>query len=151
MDASGTSTCESGASQQPAVPIGTAANLAVATAGLSTGAVNPANTGDENSNAKEQRCLVLTNVVSLAEACDPELETEIREETTKYGSVERIKIYPVVGDQQVRIFVLYYEKSSAQRAHARLHGRYFGGQMIAARMYETTAYLAGDLSLPLAP
>ena len=88
-------------------------------------------------------------MVSLSEASDPELETEIREETTKYGSVERCKIYPVVGEQQVRIFVLYYEKASAQRAQSALHGRYFGGQVIAARMYETTAFLAGDLSQPL--
>jgi len=137
-------------SKQPAVPIGTAANLAVATAGLSSGAVTPADADDSNSSADEQqRCVVLTNMVALSEASDPELETEIREEMIKYGSVERVKIYPVVAQDQVRIFVLFYDKASAQRAQSALQGRYFGGHVIAARSYETTKFLAGELNAPL--
>ena len=87
--------------------------------------------------------------LSGPQASDPELENEIREETLKYGGVERVKIHPVVEHKQVRIFVLYCDMASAQRAHSGLHRRYFGGLLISASMYETSRFLAGDLSQPL--
>lgn len=51
------------APQQPTVPIGVAANLAWP----STGAATPADAGDGSTGADDQRCVVLTNMVSLSE------------------------------------------------------------------------------------
>jgi hypothetical protein len=38
------------------------------------------------------RCTVLENMVTAAEAGDPELEGEIKEECGKYGQIEAVKV-----------------------------------------------------------
>lgn len=120
--------------QQPNVSSISAVDSALATASA---------TAEKESAAliEKYRCIVLMNMVGLDEANDPELEAEILEEASKYGSVQRVKVFP--HKRQVRIFLLYENLPDAEKAQSTLHQRYFGGRVISAHFYDDSSFLAG--------
>lgn len=60
-----------------------------ATAGAAT---TSASSDGSGNNGGGYRCTVLENMVAAVEAADPELEGEIKEECSKYGAVETVKV-----------------------------------------------------------
>lgn len=107
-----------------------------------------------------------------AEDLDEELEEEVTGECSKYGVVERVIIYQekqgVEEDAEtiVKIFVMFSKTSGkrlgtkvvycmfngdifvveAEAAISSLDGRWFGGKMIKAEMYDQAKFEANELS-----
>jgi hypothetical protein len=98
-----------------------------------------------STSSSSWRCTLLSNMVSVEETEDDELESEIIEECSKHGKVEKVKIV-VVGDDAVRIFVLYEDNASASRAAQSLNGRFFGGRIISGGLYDHDVFMAGNYS-----
>jgi splicing factor 45 len=48
------------------------------------------------------------------------------------------------GAASVRVFVLYSNTSEAAAAVAKLNGRFFGGNVVKATLYDMTAFAAND-------
>jgi len=95
--------------------------------------------------------------VTVEEALsDPELEAEIREECSKNGAVELVKVVPNEAANSVRVFVLFAVEggvgedplktaaASAERARASLHSRYFSGRVVTGTLYDDSMFLAGN-------
>jgi poly(U)-binding-splicing factor PUF60 len=68
------------------------------------------------------KCVMLTNMVELAEADDPELKEEVADEARRYGAVDDVAIK--VRNNQVFVYLLYHEAASAKQAVAALNNRY---------------------------
>lgn len=68
------------------------------------------------------KCVMLTNMVELAEAEDPELKEEVADEARRYGAVDDVAIK--VRNNQVFVYLLYHDASSAKQAVAALNNRY---------------------------
>ncbi|CAF0863667.1 unnamed protein product [Didymodactylos carnosus] len=104
-----------------------------------------------NQRRLESRVCVLKNMVS-PEDVDDDLQQEITEECSKYGDVNRVVIYNEQqgeeddADQIVKIFVEFCYSKQAEKAAESLNGRWFGGRMIKAEVYDQAAYEAEDLS-----
>lgn len=81
---------------------------------------------------KEKRCLCLLNMVGKGEV-DDELEDEVREECSRFGTVETVVIYELA--DHVRVFVLFHDEASALKGKQALHGRFFGGNQVQAHYY----------------
>jgi hypothetical protein len=61
-------------------------------AGAPAGAGPPVGAPGASGVGLGYRCTVLENMVTAAEAGDPELEGEIKEECGKYGQIEAVKV-----------------------------------------------------------
>ena len=122
----------------------------------------------------QSRVVVLRNMVSV-EDLDEDLEYEVTSECNKYGSVERVVIYQekqgVEEDAEViiKIFVLFtaasgefsgkgilqhftvvfcvqFVHAEAEAAISSLDGRWFGGRVIKADLYDQSKFDNNDLS-----
>lgn len=99
----------------------------------------------------ESNVLILRNMVG-AEEVDEQLQDEITEECGRFGTVNHVIIYQErQSDEEdaeviVKIFVEFanpHETSTAQEA---LNGRYFGGRLVKAELYDQNMYNHNDLS-----
>ncbi|XP_048517295.1 poly(U)-binding-splicing factor half pint isoform X3 [Dendroctonus ponderosae] len=99
----------------------------------------------------DSRVVILRNMVG-PEDVDESLQDEIQEECSKYGQVERVIIYNErqseddENDVIVKIFVEFYETWEAEKARDSLTGRYFGGRMVQASLYDQTLFEHSDFS-----
>ena len=100
---------------------------------------------------QESKILVLRNMVG-PEDVDDDLENEITDECGKYGQVEQVVIYKEKqGDEEeaetiVKIFVEFLAPNAVGLAMSALNGRYFGGRIVKAEIYDETAYNSKDYS-----
>lgn len=114
----------------------------------------PADKTDSDQETKPStatRVLLLQNMVGPGEV-DEELESETKEECTKYGQVEKCLIYEIpnkrVPDEEaVRIFVEFRHVESTIKAANDLNGRYFGGRIVRASFYSVEKFNKYELSL----
>ncbi|KAI9183532.1 Splicing factor 45 [Blastocladiella emersonii ATCC 22665] len=87
--------------------------------------------------------LVLENMVDARDV-DEDLEAETSEECSKFGQVHKCHIHtfknPPPGQAAVRIFVQFTHADAAQRAVAAMHGRFFGGREVSAKLYDETLF-----------
>ncbi|KAJ3226784.1 Poly(U)-binding-splicing factor puf60 [Chytriomyces hyalinus] len=88
---------------------------------------NPSESADPKS-----KVIILKNMVSEEDAKDPELESEIRDECTKYGKVDTVHVGSEVRDGAVDITVAFVEVVDAERTLMALNGRFFAGRRITA-------------------
>ncbi|KAK9881921.1 hypothetical protein WA026_018115 [Henosepilachna vigintioctopunctata] len=99
----------------------------------------------------DSRVVILRNMVGPEEV-DETLEEEIQEECSKFGAVERVIVYNEVqtegndDDVIVKIFVEFLETKEAEAARDALNGRYFGGRMVRASLYDQTLFDHSDFS-----
>ncbi|CAF0808966.1 unnamed protein product [Rotaria sp. Silwood1] len=104
-----------------------------------------------NQRRLDSRVCVLRNMVS-SEEVDDDLQQEITEECSKYGEVNKVVIYTEKqgeednAEQIVKIFVEFKNSKEAEKSAESLNGRWFGGRMIKAELYDQVAYQAEDLS-----
>jgi len=93
------------------------------------------------------RCIVLKNMVD-AEDVDDELEEEVTSECSKYGAVEKVVLYQdkQEGASIVKVFVLFSKETEAQKAVQALNGRWFGGRMIKAELFDLARFNKQDFS-----
>ncbi|GAA54545.1 poly(U)-binding-splicing factor PUF60 [Clonorchis sinensis] len=92
--------------------------------------------------------LILRNMVG-PDDCDDELENEVKEECCNYGSVDRVIIYQELdenGELIIKIFVVFQDSESVDRAIASLNGRYFAGRQVVAEPYDLEKFEANDLT-----
>ncbi|CAK1580726.1 unnamed protein product [Parnassius mnemosyne] len=101
---------------------------------------------------RASRTVLLRNMVA-ADEVDEALHHEIQEECSKWGSVERLVIYNErqsddddPAHAHVKIFVQFAEPDEATAAVSALDGRYFGGRMVRAALYDQDLFEHGDLS-----
>ena len=94
---------------------------------------------------------VLRNMVT-SEEIDDDLEDEITEECSRYGEVSRVVIYQEKQGEEddaeviVKIFVEFEKSEHAEAAKNALNGRWFGGRVIQADIYDEDKYRAQDYS-----
>jgi len=99
----------------------------------------------------ESTVVVLRNMVGV-EDLDEDLESEVTEECGKFGNVIRVIIYQERqsdaddADIIVKIFVEFTESSESVKARDSLNGRFFGGRLVGAELYDQTLYEQNDLS-----
>ncbi|KAG5894061.1 hypothetical protein JTB14_003923 [Gonioctena quinquepunctata] len=100
----------------------------------------------------DSRVVILRNMVG-PEDVDETLQEEIQEECSKFGAVDRVIIYNEKqseedddSDMIVKIFVEFMETYEAEKARDALNGRYFGGRMVRAALYDQTLFDHGDFS-----
>lgn len=99
----------------------------------------------------DSRVVIMRNMVG-PEDVDESLQDEIQEECSKYGQVERVIIYNERQSEEdddnvvVKIFVEFYETYEAEKARDALNGRYFGGRMVQAALYDQTLFDHNDFS-----
>ncbi|XP_018577653.1 poly(U)-binding-splicing factor half pint isoform X2 [Anoplophora glabripennis] len=100
----------------------------------------------------DSRVVILRNMVG-PEDVDETLQEEIQEECSKFGAVERVIIYNEKqteddddNDVIVKIFVEFVETHEAEKARDALNGRYFGGRMVRAALYDQTLFDHSDFS-----
>lgn len=100
----------------------------------------------------DSRIVILRNMVG-PEDVDDMLQEEIQEECSKFGSVERVIIYNEKQSEEdddsdviVKIFVEFTETSATEKARDALNGRYFGGRLVQASLYDQTLYDHSDFS-----
>jgi len=95
--------------------------------------------------------VVLRNMVT-SEEIDDDLEDEITEECSRYGDVSRVIIYQEKQGEEddaeviVKIFVEFEKSEHAEAAKNALNGRWFGGRVIQADIYDEDKYKAQDYS-----
>ncbi|XP_053201681.1 poly(U)-binding-splicing factor half pint-like isoform X2 [Panonychus citri] len=99
----------------------------------------------------ESRVVVLRNMVGV-EDIDDALESEVTDECGKFGSVNRVIIYEEKQSEDddaeviVKIFVEFSNSQEAIKARDSLNGRFFGGRIVKAEIYDQTLYDEKDLS-----
>ncbi|XP_050421413.1 poly(U)-binding-splicing factor half pint isoform X2 [Adelges cooleyi] len=101
----------------------------------------------------ESRVVILRNMVGV-EDVDDSLQEEIQDECSKYGIVERVIIYKEKqsdiedddSDTIVKIFVEFTQMSEAERACDSLNGRFFGGRLVKAELYDQALFDHSDFS-----
>lgn len=99
----------------------------------------------------ESVVVLLKNMVS-ADEVDEDLQEEVQEECSKFGEVERVIIYNEKQSEDddaeilVKIFVEFKDPRSAKGCKESLHGRYFGGRIISAEIYDQDLYEHNDFS-----
>ena len=101
---------------------------------------------------KSESCVVvLRNMVEVDEV-DETLQDEITEECGRYGVVRHVIIYQERQSDEddaeivVKIFVEFSNASEATGAQEALNGRYFGGRLVRADVYDQNLYDHNDLS-----
>jgi len=99
----------------------------------------------------QSRVIVLRNMVGV-EDLDDELESEVTEECGRFGFVNRVIIYQERQSEDddaeiiVKIFVEFKQSSEAVKGRDSLNGRYFGGRIVKAELYDQILYDDNDLS-----
>ncbi|XP_056645556.1 poly(U)-binding-splicing factor half pint isoform X1 [Diorhabda sublineata] len=100
----------------------------------------------------DSRIVILRNMVG-PEDVDDMLQEEIQEECSKFGSVERVIIYNEKQSEEdddsdviVKIFVEFTETTASEKARDALNGRYFGGRLVQASLYDQTLFDHSDFS-----
>uniref|UniRef100_G3MKM6 RRM domain-containing protein n=2 Tax=Amblyomma TaxID=6942 RepID=G3MKM6_AMBMU len=99
----------------------------------------------------ESCVVVLRNMVGV-EDLDDELESEVTDECGRFGTVKRVIIYQERqsedenADIVVKIFVEFSQAQESASARDALNGRFFGGRIVKAELYDQTLYEANDLS-----
>ncbi|KAL4427659.1 hypothetical protein ABPG75_001748 [Micractinium tetrahymenae] len=132
--------------------------------GVIVSAAPPAGTSaPEQQPAKRQRAasfnrpptkvVLLTNMIGPGEV-DKDLDREVGEECSKYGTVTNVMIFEVMepgfpADQAVRIFVEFDRVEEATKALIDLQGRFFGGREVEASFFEEERFAKRELA-PLA-
>ncbi|CAK9253416.1 unnamed protein product [Sphagnum jensenii] len=97
------------------------------------------------------RVIVLRNMIGI-EDLDDELESEVTDECGKYGLVNRVIIYQERQSEEedaeiiVKIFVEFSAPSEAIKGRDALNGRFFGGRVVKAELYDQILYDDNDLS-----
>lgn len=102
----------------------------------------------------DSKVVILRNMVG-PEDVDEMLKEEIQDECSKFGAVERVIIYnekqtdnedDADAEIVVKIFVEFSMACETEAARDALNGRYFGGRMVKAEMYDQALFDHGDLS-----
>ncbi|CAL1271655.1 unnamed protein product [Larinioides sclopetarius] len=99
----------------------------------------------------ESSVIILRNMVGV-EDLDDDLESEVTDECGRYGAVKRVIIYQERQSEDedaeiiVKIFVEFSASAEACKARDALNGRFFGGRIVKAELYDQTLYEANDLS-----
>ncbi len=102
----------------------------------------------------DSRVVILRNMVG-PEDVDDLLKEEIQDECSKFGVVERVIIYNEKqtdneeddsADVIVKIFVEFSLAAETEKAKDALNGRYFGGRLVRAELYDQALFDHGDLS-----
>lgn len=102
----------------------------------------------------DSKVVILRNMVG-PEDVDDLLKEEIQEECSKFGVVERVIIYNEKqtdneeddsADVIVKIFVEFSLPAETEKAKEALNGRYFGGRLVRAELYDQALFDHGDLS-----
>jgi len=99
----------------------------------------------------ETRVMVLRNMVG-PEDVDEDLESEVIDECSTYGHVNRVIIYQEKQSEDddaeviVKIFVEFKEPSELDKATKALDGRYFAGRQIKALPFDQHMFDTNDLS-----
>ncbi|KRT81202.1 RNA binding protein [Oryctes borbonicus] len=99
----------------------------------------------------DSRVVILRNMVEPKDV-DETLQEEIQEECSKFGDVERVIIYNEKQSEDddtdviVKIFVEFSVTKEAEAARDALNGRYFGGRMVKAALYDQTLFDHSDFS-----
>lgn len=95
------------------------------------------------------RVVLLRNMVGPGEV-DPDLEDEVANECSKYGTVQSVMIFEVTtagypDDQAVRIFVEFERMEQATKSVVDLGGRFFGGRTVSATFFDEDRFDKQDL------
>ncbi|XP_073997095.1 poly(U)-binding-splicing factor hfp isoform X2 [Rhodnius prolixus] len=100
----------------------------------------------------ESRVVILRNMVA-PEDVDESLQEEIQEECSKFGIVDRVIIYNEKQSEDdenadiiVKIFVEFSKMREAEDARDALNGRYFGGRLVKAELYDQSLFDHNDFS-----
>lgn len=99
----------------------------------------------------ESRVVVLRNMVGV-EDLDDDLKSEVTDECGRFGSVTRVIIYQESQSEDddteviVKIFVEFAHPIECERARDALNGRYFGGRLVKAELYDQNMFDTNDLS-----
>lgn len=102
----------------------------------------------------DSKVVILRNMVG-PEDVDESLQEEIQDECSKFGIVERVVIYKEKqtdneeddqSDVLVKIFVEFSQSVATERSRDALNGRYFGGRLVKAEIYDQALFDHGDLS-----
>uniref|UniRef100_A0A1B6CBS2 RRM domain-containing protein n=2 Tax=Clastoptera arizonana TaxID=38151 RepID=A0A1B6CBS2_9HEMI len=102
----------------------------------------------------ESRVVILRNMVA-PEDVDESLQEEIQDECSKFGGVDRVIIYnekqsDEVNDDDaeviVKIFVEFTAMREAEAARDALNGRFFGGRLVKAELYDQALFDHSDFS-----
>lgn len=96
------------------------------------------------------KVILLRNMVGPGEV-DDDLESETKEECSKYGEVIRCLIYEIPNkkvpdDEAVRIFLEFRRVESAIKAVVDLNGRYFGGRVVKASFFDVDKFNRFELA-----
>jgi len=103
------------------------------------------------SRKLQSRVVVLRNMVG-PEEIDEELEDEVTSECETYGTVDRVIIYQErQGEEEdaeilIKIFVEFGTPQAAEKAINSLNGRFFGGRIVKAELYDQGSFDVNDLS-----
>ncbi|XP_064098800.1 poly(U)-binding-splicing factor half pint-like isoform X2 [Macrobrachium nipponense] len=99
----------------------------------------------------ESSVVILRNMVGIEEV-DEFLQDEITEECGRFGTVNHVIIYQEKQSDEddaeiiVKIFVEFSSPSESVKAQEALNGRYFGGRLVKAELYDQNMYNHNDLS-----
>ncbi|KAL4444662.1 hypothetical protein ABPG77_002479 [Micractinium sp. CCAP 211/92] len=106
-------------------------------------------------NRPPTKVVLLTNMASIGPGeVDKDLDREVGEECSKYGTVTNVMIFEVTepgfpADQAVRIFVEFDRVEEATKALVDLQGRFFAGREVEASFFEEERFAKQELA-PLA-
>eukprot|EP00102_Acyrthosiphon_pisum_P020270 XP_016657480.1 PREDICTED: poly(U)-binding-splicing factor half pint-like [Acyrthosiphon pisum] len=101
----------------------------------------------------ESKVVILKNMLGV-EDVDDNLQEEIQDECCKFGVVKRIIIYKEKqsdcvdedSDTIVKIFVEFTQMSEAEQARDSINGRFFGGRLVKAELYDQALFDHSDFS-----
>lgn len=103
---------------------------------------------------RESKVIILRNMVG-PEDVDDMLQEEIQDECSKYGQVDGVIIYNEkqsdnefddMAEVIVKIFVQFSSPIESTKAKDALDGRYFGGRLVKAELYDQALFDHNDLS-----
>ncbi|CAN4080273.1 unnamed protein product [Withania somnifera] len=103
-----------------------------------------------NFNMPPTRVVLLRNMVGPGEV-DDDLEGEVAEECSKFGTVTRVLIFEITEvnfphEEAVRIFVQFERPEQATKALLELEGRFFGGRIVHTCFYDEDRFGNNELA-----